>query len=152
MTKREKIDFNEGLIKLRTYCNYRDRCHKEVRQKLWEYNLSKADRERIISALIEEGLLNEERYARSFARGHFYMKQWGKAKIVAALRSNGLNDRLIDVALGEIDEGDYQLELQKLVEKKLAKIKGNVWEKRKKITSYLQQKGYSYNEYRHLLP
>ena len=74
----KKISVDEAIIKARTFCNYRDRCHKEVKDKLYGLGLWKNEVDQVLMQMMDEDLLNEERYARSFARGYFRTKRWGK--------------------------------------------------------------------------
>lgn len=148
---KKRISLAEALPRVRTFCNYRDRCHQEVKEKLFSMGLWKKDVEQAIALMIEEGLLNEERFARSYARGHFYNKKWGKQKITMELKARQINDRLIEAALSEIDEGDHHKTINDLVIKKLKELKGTKLEKKQKITRYLLQKGYRYNEFADVL-
>ena len=142
----KRISITDAIIKARTYCNYRERCHKELREKLYDMGLWKKDVDQVIMQMMDENLLNEERYARSYARGHFYNKKWGKYKITVELRSKQIHDRLIKDALTEIDEADYESMILKLIKQKALEVKGKTFEKKHKISRYLLQKGYSYNE------
>lgn len=145
--QRKKPDKEEALIKARTFCNYRDRCHQEVRDKLYKMGLWKRDVEAIMLQLMDENLLNEERYARSFVRGYFSTKQWGKRKITYALRQKQIHDRLIQIAMKEIDEEDYVKTIDRLIEKKMGLLKeGAALERRTKVMNYLVQKGYDYSD------
>lgn len=101
------------------YCKYQERCHSEVRNKLYELGLYKEDVEWHISNLISEGALNEERFAIAFACGKFRMKQWGKEKIRQQLKLRKISEYCIKKALAEIDGYEYEATLKKLVEKKL---------------------------------
>jgi regulatory protein len=56
------------------YCQYQDRCQKEIRNKLYENGASKDDVAELMIELIESKLIDEERYARNFARGKFRIK------------------------------------------------------------------------------
>lgn len=141
------LSLSDALPKIRTFCNYRDRCHQEVKEKLYSMGLWKKDVEQAITCMVEEGLLNEERYARSYARGHFYNKKWGKQKIVMELKARQINDRLIRVALSEIDEGDYAREVGNLITKKLKGLTGTKVSKKQKVSNYLLQKGFLYSEF-----
>jgi len=132
----------DALPKIRRYCAYRDRCHKEVKLKLRDLGLWTRDIEVAIATLIEEGFLNEERFARSYARGHFRMKNWGRVKIIHGLRSMDINETLIRSALNEIDEVEYMSALQLLVEKKMRELDGSKKQKTLKLTRYLLSKGY----------
>src|SRR3954463_14176962 len=110
----------QALQKLRQYCSYQERSHYEAEQKLWDLGVRKAEHDEIISTLIEEDYLNEERFARAFAGGKFRMKDWGRKKIYYALKENKVSEYNIKKAIKEIDEEDYKATLKDLAEKKYA--------------------------------
>ena len=114
--------------------------------KLYDLGLFKKDAELLVSQLIEEGYLNEERFAIQFAGGKFRIKQWGKKKIVYALKEKQVSDYCIKKALAQIDEEDYRKTLQKLAAAKWMQLKGekNRFVKMRKLQDYLLQKGYEY--------
>lgn len=126
------------------YCEYQDRCQKEVRNKLYENGADRDEVGQIMTELIEQKLVDEERYARSFARGKFRIKNWGRRKIVYELKQNQISDYCIKKGLSEIDEDEYQATLEKLTEKKIPDIlkDRNVFTRRAKLQRYLTQKGF----------
>lgn len=126
------------------YCNYQERCQKEVRNKLYENGARREEAEQLIAELIGANLLNEERYACSFARGKFRIKNWGRRKIVYELKQNQLSEYCIRKALSEIDEDEYRETLKKLIPKKLDELKRerSPYTRKTKLQRYLVQKGY----------
>jgi len=145
----KKISVDEAIIKVRTFCNYRDRCHKEVKDKLYGLGLWKNEVDQVMMQMMDEDLLNEERYARSFARGYFRTKRWGKIKIRYELQSKQIHSRLIQTALTEIDEDEYQQTIKHLIQKKLGLLKGEKsMSKKQKVVNYLMQKGYQFGDFK----
>ena len=69
------VNKDQALQKIRHFCAYQERCHAEVREKLYGYGLYKTEVETILTQLIEENYLNEERFAEQFAGGKFRIKQ-----------------------------------------------------------------------------
>lgn len=133
----------EAREKIQRYCAYQERAHQEVRNKLYEYGLSRNDVEEIIAGLITDGFLNEERYARAFAGGKFRMKKWGRIKITRALEAKGLTSNCIRAGLSEIDSEDYETTLRELLNKKMSEVAGeNVFVMRDKISKAIILKGY----------
>ena len=133
----------EAYPKIKHYCGYRERCHFEVKEKLFGMGLPKKEVESLLSRLIEENFLNEERFAIQFAGGHFRQKKWGKVKIVYALRQKRVGENIIKRALKEIEEGDYTASLQKIALAKWESLKGEHYITRQvKTNAYLLQKGY----------
>ena len=133
----------QAIQKLRHYCAYQERSHSDVQQKLWELGVSRSEHDEIISSLIEDDYLNEERFAKQFVGGKFRMKDWGKKKIYYALKEKKISEYVIKIAMKEIDEEGYKKTIQQLAEKKYALLKNEQYMVRKKKTmDYLLQKGY----------
>ncbi|WP_299001554.1 regulatory protein RecX [uncultured Tenacibaculum sp.] len=132
--------------KMEHYCVYQDRCHKEIEAKLREYRLIPEAREHILLHLLEHNFLNEERFSRSFARGKFRIKKWGKERIVRELKFRDISTYNIKSALKEIDEEEYIKTLYELVEKKNASVtETNYFKRKKKIADYLLYRGFESN-------
>ena len=146
MFKRKQIGKEQALLKAKHYCGYQERNHLEVKEKLYSFGLWKKEVEEIISTLIEENYLNEERYAIAFAGGKFRMKHWGRTKIKYELQQKKISAYCIKKAMKEIDEKDYGKIFSKLAEKKWASLKNekNIFAKKRKIQDYLLQKGFEY--------
>jgi regulatory protein len=95
------------LAKARNFCTYQERCQQELRDKLYDWKAKPDEVEETISAMISEGFLDEERYAKAFAGGKFRIKKWGRRKIIYALKAKQISDYCIKKGLLEIDEDDY---------------------------------------------
>jgi len=133
----------EATKKMESYCAYQERCHKEVRQKLYDMRMIPEATELIITGLIEENYLNEERFATSFARGKFRIKKWGKNRITQELKQRNISKFNLNKALKELDTPEYLEVFNELAEKKAALIsEQNILKKRKKLTDYLLYKGW----------
>jgi len=132
--------------KLQYYCSYQDRCHKEVVSKLKTFNINIQNSNQIISNLIRDGYLNESRFSKSFVRGKFNFKNWGKIRISNELKRRNISSYNINHGLKEIDEKDYEQKLEELFTKKLSSLsKLTSFEKKKKIISYLLYRGWESN-------
>ena len=133
----------EATKKLEYYCAYQDRCHKEVALKLQQMNMIPLAIDNIISHLIENNYLNEERFAKSFARGKFNIKKWGKQRIVRELKMRDISKYNIESALKEISYDDYIHTFNELSQKRLSQIKEtNPLKKKKKLVDYLLYRGW----------
>src|SRR6201996_8784258 len=99
MIRRTSLSLEQALQKARHYCGYQERCHSEVKEKLYSFGLHKKEVEEALSTLIEENYLNEERFAIQYAGGHFRLKQWGKVKIRYELKQRQVSDYCIKKAL-----------------------------------------------------
>ncbi len=125
------------------FCAYRDRSQKEVEDKLNDLRMIPEAKEKIIITLMQENFLNEERFARSFVRGKFRIKKWGRIKITQELKKREISSPIIKLGLTEIKETDYRKALYELAEKKEEKITElNPFKKKKKLADHLLRKGY----------
>ena len=141
--KKSTYSLEELKGKMEAYCAYQDRCHKEVEDKLRAYDLIPEAREMLLLHLLEEGFLNEERFARSFARGKFRIKKWGRKRIERELRSRDISSYNIKQGLSEIDPQDYDDTLHDLAEKKFDQTpEKHPLKKRKKVADYLLRRGF----------
>lgn len=140
----QKLTPSQALEKIKHYCAYQERCHSEVREKLFDYGLNKNESDEILLYLLENNFLNEQRYAEQFAGGHFRRKKWGRIKIRYALRQKQISDPCIKKALLVIDEEDYLKTLQQLFDEKKNTLRSekNHFIRKKKIRDHLLQKGF----------
>lgn len=142
----EKLTFNEAQLKLEYYCSYQERCHQEVVQKCYDLGMKPNEVDNIVVHLLQNDFLNEERFARSFARGKHRIKSWGKIKIVNELKQRQVSAPNIKSALTEISEEEYEATLDKLAERhwnSLTERKGQ--KKNKKFCDYLLRRGWEIN-------
>ena len=143
---------SEALTNIQRYCALQDRCHSEVRSKLLERGIYGDILEEMISDLISEGFLDEERFAKSFVRGKFRMKGWGRNKIVQELKLRQVSEYSIREGLKEIDDNEYRTTLEKLFQKKLKITKyKDKYDRYKKMTAFLMSKGYEYELIREVM-
>ncbi len=131
------------LNKLKKYCAYQERCHKDVEDKLKKLKVDEDMTNEIISELISENYLNEERFAIAYTRGKHRINKWGRNKIINELKHKNISTYLINKSLEEIIETEYLSMLKKLLEEKNKTINAkNIFERKKKLFSYAYRKGY----------
>ena len=125
------------------FCAYRERSHREVRTKLISLGVYGDALEEVLASLISEGYLNEERFARAFARGKFRMKKWGRRKILSGLKQQDISEYAIRKAMEEIDEEEYAETARELIQKKIdLSNKEDAFEQNQQVVRHLIQKGY----------
>tara|TARA_B110000046_G_scaffold181138_1_gene212857 strand:+ start:8521 stop:9012 length:492 start_codon:yes stop_codon:yes gene_type:complete len=141
--KKKSFTVDEIKRKLENYCVYQDRCHKEVEQKMWEFHLIPEARELILLSLMKDNFLNEERFAKSYARGKFRIKSWGKQRIVRELKFRDISTYNIKTALKEIDQADYLKKIYRITENRNEVIsEPNIYKRKKKLIDFLMRKGF----------
>ena len=146
MLNKRVYDINIAIERLKNYCALQDKCQWDVIQKMHEWSLLEVSQNHILEILIQEQYVDEERYSRSFCRGKFRIKKWGKIKIRNELKKKYISEVCITKGLQEISDSEYQkgLDTQYHKQKDATKEK-NYFVKKKKIATYLISKGYESN-------
>ncbi len=143
MFQKKSFTVEQIKHKIENYCVYQDRCHKEVEKKMKEYNLIPEAKEMILLSLMQDNFLNEERFAKSFARGKFRIKNWGKQRIVRELKFRDISAYNIKTALKEIEEEEYVKTIYSITENRNNVIsEPNIYKRKKKLVDFLMRKGF----------
>ena len=138
----------EALKKAERFCAYQDRCHQEVRRKLYDLGLYGEDVDQVMARLIEDRFLDEERFARSYARGKFKLKKWGRQRIERELKARQVSAYCIREGLTEIDEEAYAKTLRGLLVERLERKGADLhpYARRGMLVAYALRKGYAMEE------
>ena len=146
MHNKRVYNLSIALDKIKHYCALQDRCQWDVLQKLNEWGIQQAAKDHILELLITDRFVNEERFATSFCRGKFMIKNWGKRKIINELKRKQISTICINIGLKEIDDNDYNQVLEKLFYQKINILKGeDRFTKKIKIARFLMQRGFERN-------
>lgn len=136
MTEKTKEYFWD---KASAYCARAEHCEQEVKEKLYQWGCRQQDwRDEILIQLVEESYINHKRYCRAFVHDKVAYQGWGRIKIKQMLLQKGLPETLINEALNDIDEQDYQ----KALERALSKYPNDVIRQ----TRFAMQRGFEYAE------
>ena len=135
--------YNASLRKAMSICAGRECCRSDIRQKLDSWGLQEKDADKIIGLLVKEKFIDEERYALAFVKDKFRYNRWGKIKISAALRLKNIPESTINIALGSIDDEDYNSVIKNLImsHRKTVKAK-NQYDLKGKLLRYGLSKGF----------
>jgi regulatory protein len=146
MVDKSKYDIKILIEQLKNYCAIQERCSSDIVTKMKTWRITNENQNKILDILIQEDFINDKRYSKSFCRGKFRIKKWGKVKITNELKRKNINPSTITSSLNEIKDIDYNTELDTQFNKKKQSIKSsNYYDKKKKIANYLIGKGYESN-------
>ena len=146
MQNKKIYNIKEVTEKIQSFCALQDRCQWEVENKMRDWGIEDDIIENILTDLILEKFIDEQRFAESFCRGKFRIKRWGKVKIKNELKRRKISESCINKGLEQIEEKEYYSILEKLFEKKKNSLKDNNQFIRKgKTAKYLEQKGFESN-------
>jgi regulatory protein len=137
----------ETLDRIKVWCDRQERAHSEARIKLNSWGVYGEEAENILAILISENYLNEERFARAFARGKYRIKAWGWKKIEMTLKAKGVSSFSLKAAFDEIDQDEYFAGMINLAAKKERLMsEAHPFRRKQKLLQFLVGKGYSYEE------
>lgn len=139
----KKISDNEVLNKMFRYCSYQERSVYDVQKQLDRYHVDDLSGKQIVSKLIDEGFLNEKRFAETYTLGKLRSNSWGKIKIIQGLKERSIDYQIINEVIESIDKSEYQHIVEKLINKKIKFIRDtDPYIIKNKIARYLISKGF----------
>ena len=130
------------LEKIQSYCIYQDRCEKEVKKKLYTFNVEKDLQLKIINYLIDNDYLNEERFTKLFIQGKLRIKKWGKMKLKFELKSRGVENSMIDKYINDISDDEYTAYFNEFSSNKIKFLKGTKDQKKRSFINYFTYRGW----------
>jgi len=113
-------ELDKQLSKIRRWCAMQERCLVEVKIHANSLGFPDKNTDKIIKQMVDEGFINEERYAKLYAGGKFRNKKWGRSRIIGELKARQISDAAIKAGLSEIDEEEYRNVIVGMVEHKIA--------------------------------
>ena len=134
---------SEVLQKLARYCAYQERCVWEIQVKMESFAILPEDQATYLDWLEDNNYLNQERFAKLFARSKFNQKSWGRNKIKFELKRLQVSETLVQIALRELHELPYESTLESMLKEKFKQVKDpNDWAKKQKCFQFAMRKGF----------
>lgn len=130
--------------RMKTLCSRREYCSADIMKKVM--NALDGDRfhaEKIVSGLIKDKYIDDQRYASAFARDKSFIAGWGETKIRYMLAAKGISGEIITEALLDVDKGKSFVRLERLMETKARSLKDDP-HARLKMIRFGMGRGYSY--------
>lgn len=139
LTRDQTIAYNKAAL----ICSKSEKCTAEIEEKLKLWGLSSDESEPVIKKLISEKYLDNERFARAYAKDKFRFNRWGKQKIEYMLRAKKISQETVALALEEITDEGYSDELLNLIAIKEKTIKAkDQYDKRNKLMRFAMGRGF----------
>ena len=124
------------------YCSRSEHCVLDVLNKLYAAGLGEEESDEIVQCLVEQGYIDEQRYAKAFVNDKFRFNKWGKLKIGHALRQKKIPTSIIQVALETLDEDAYSHVLLQLIETKKKTVKGTAAQQKAAVMRFAVSRGF----------
>ena len=144
---KKPISPETAKARLEALCARSEQCSYELRQKLNRWGLSTHDAEKIITHLIANRYVDDNRFTRAFVNDKIRFERWGQRKVWMALRQKGIPEETIRENLEELDEEQIYDNLKHLLSKKRKTIKDTDPRKiREKLLRFGLSRGYTYDQ------
>jgi regulatory protein len=147
MSAPRAYDLTQMLQKSEAFCAYQERCSAEVIEKLKRMGAEDGEILQVLTSLLDNKFLDDERFATAYAVGKLRIKHWGVNKIKQGLKQ--LDAALIQKAIEELYKEDYEGILKEVATRKwqeLAKEK-DPWIRKQKLFRFLASRGFNYDEF-----
>ena len=127
--------------------SYRSHSKKELKDKI-RRTCDDSAAEKAVERMEELGLVNDEEYARQFARKLLLQKKMARRTAMLEMSRKGIDKETAEAALDEVDV-DYRENIRYIIEKKYRDI-GDEKIKRRAVAA-LQRLGYGWDDIRAVL-
>ncbi len=130
-------------LRLEELCARSEHCEYELRQKLYRWKVSASDSETIMKSLIYRRFVDDRRFTRAFVRDKVQFGRWGRRKIALALAAKRVDRSIVDDALDEIDDQEYEQNLRDILTSKARTIEEpRTYDGRTRLFRFAASRGY----------
>ena len=105
--------------KVLNYIVKRKRSIKEIKEYLKKFDLSEEDNKFIINVFIDNGLLNDKSFAKSYISDKIYLSNIGPNKIKEELLSHDIDISIIEEEINNVSKDVIKEKLKKIINKKI---------------------------------
>lgn len=147
------LTFDEALERATRLCAGSEHCAWDIRHKLRQWGVDKADADTIIDKLYDGNYIDDERFARAYSIDRLRFSHWGRIKITAMLRGMGLPDSAINYGLVQIDQHEYREVMEHVIAQKDKTLAENdPYIRRMKLMRFAASRGFELSEIHIFLP
>ncbi|MEC0183315.1 RecX family transcriptional regulator [Paenibacillus peoriae] len=133
----------QGYVYALYYLGRKPRTRQEIAQRLVQKELGQAVIDEVLMRLERERLVDDDLYARQWARQRITSQRKGKMWVRQELRQKGISKASIGEALEEITDNEEWESALVIGRKKWEQVRGDVMEKKRKTYPFLMRRGYS---------
>jgi regulatory protein len=148
---KEKTE-QEAYLQLTALCAQAEHCQQEMRDKMKRWDIDPAVQDRIITCLVKERYVDDERYARAFVKDKIRYNKWGRRKVQQGLWLKHIDADIQERVLSEVDDSEYLSILRPLLKQKAKGIRAeNDYERNQKLVRFALGRGFTFDIIRQCL-
>ncbi len=139
----EAYNSENALLKAETMCARAEYSTREILQRVMGWGVSRTDAESVVERLVNEGFIDNRRFAIAYARQQAESAGWGQRKIALAMMRKGIDREDVAEALSCLDHGVWRRMATNLAKAKWLSLgRSSDYEARVKVFRYLAGRGY----------
>ena len=136
----------EAYLTLAALCAQAEHCQWEMVEKMRKWEIPEETQARIMERLVKERYVDDERFARAFAKDKVRYNKWGRRKVEQALWQKHIDEDIRKNVLNEIDDEEYLSVLRPLLKQKRKSIKAqNDYELNQKLMRFALGRGFTFD-------
>ena len=148
----KQMSEQEVLMRLTSLCSTAEHCSHEMLEKMRRWEIDEDTQARIMEYLVKEKYIDDERYARFFAKDKIRYNKWGRRKVEQAMWQKHIDTDIQQRVLDEIDDDEYLLILRPLLKSKRRTVKAaNNYEMNMKLIRFAMGRGFTMDVIRQCL-
>lgn len=136
----------DAYLTLAALCAQAEHCQWEMVEKMRKWEIPEEAQARIMERLVKERYVDDERFARAFAKDKVRYNKWGRRKVEQALWQKHIDEDIRKNVLNEIDDEEYLSVLRPLLKQKRKSIKAqNDYELNQKLMRFALGRGFTFD-------
>ncbi|MBR2015932.1 MAG: RecX family transcriptional regulator [Prevotella sp.] len=140
----KQISEEDALLRLTSLCSTAEHCSHEMIEKMQRWQLTDDAQARIIEYLVKEKYIDDERYARFFAKDKIRYNKWGRRKVEQAMWLKHIDGDIQRDVLDDIDDEEYLAVLRPLLKTKRKSVKASSdYEMNMKLIRFAMGRGFT---------
>ena len=140
----KQISEEDALLRLTSLCSTAEHCSHEMIEKMQRWQLAVDAQARIIEYLVKEKYIDDERYARFFAKDKIHYNKWGRRKVEQAMWLKHIDGDIQRDVLDDIDDEEYLAVLRPLLKTKRKSVKASSdYEMNMKLIRFAMGRGFT---------
>ena len=140
----KQISEEDALLRLTSLCSTAEHCSHEMIEKMQRWQLEDDAQARIMEYLVNEKYIDDERYARFFAKDKIRYNKWGRRKVEQAMWLKHIDGDIQRDVLDDIDDEEYLAVLRPLLKTKRKSVKASSdYEMNMKLIRFAMGRGFT---------
>ena len=123
MVVKKEMTGQQAYQKLTDLCARSEHCQQEMIEKMRQWGVSEEEQAQVMSRLIAERYINDERFAHAFIYDKIRYSKWGRRTVEQALWMKRIDEHISKPLLDEVDDEEYLSILRPMLKQKRKSIK-----------------------------